>query len=44
MLFTRVASIMRGDTHLGRSKAGEKLFLSWAGSDWHKPGEVDDDP
>lgn len=34
---------MRGDKHLGRSKAGEKSFLSWAGSDWHKPGEVDDD-
>jgi hypothetical protein len=36
---TRFASIMRGDKHLGRSKAGEKSFLSWAGSDWHTPGK-----
>src|SRR5690554_6753812 len=35
---------MRGDTHLGRRKAGEKSSLSRAGSDWHELEEADDDP
>src|SRR5690606_40960913 len=43
-LTTRYASMMRGDTHLGRSKAGEKSLLSWAGSDWQIPRELDDVP
>ncbi len=41
---TRYASIKRGDKHLGRSKAGEKSLLSWAGSDWQIPREVDEVP
>lgn len=35
---------MRGDMHLGRSKAGEKPFLFRAGSDWCELEGVSDDP
>lgn len=41
---TRVVSFMRGDMHLGRSKAGEKSFPFRAGSDWCELEGVSDDP